>query len=60
MFILDAETEIILNYCIKNSFTLSFDSWSTDLKTVVTQLDSQVDIESAQKIKGPKNLIVAH
>ena len=39
--------------------TLSFDSLSTDRKTVDTQLEYQVDIGSAQNINNPKYLIVA-
>ena len=44
----------------KNSFTLSFDSWSADRKTVDTQLENQVDVGSAQNINSPKYLIVDH
>ena len=44
----------------KGSFTLSFDSWSTDRKTVDTQLEYQVDIRSAHAITSPKILILAH
>ena len=44
---------------IKNSFTLSFDSWRTDRKTLATQLEYQVDISSAKKLKSPNYLIVA-
>ena len=43
---------------IKNNFTLSFDSWSTDRKTVNTQLEYQVDIGTAQNINSSKYLIV--
>ena len=50
----------MFNDSIKNSFTLSFDSWSTDRKTVDTQLEYQVDIGSAQTINSSKYLIVAH
>ena len=55
----DAQTQIMFNDSNKNSFTLSFDSWSTDRETVDTQLDYQVDIGSAQKIISPKYLIAA-
>ena len=55
-----AETQTMFNDCIKNDFTLSFDAWSTDRKTVDTQLECQVDIESAQNIISPKYLIAAH
>ena len=44
---------------IKNSFTLLFDSWSTDRKTVDTLLEDQDDIRSVKK-NSPKYLIVAH
>ena len=33
-FIPDAETQVMFNDSIKNSFTLSFDSWVTDRKIV--------------------------
>ena len=44
---------------IENSYPLSFDSWSTDRKTVETQLESQFEIGSTQNFKNPKYLIVA-
>ena len=50
--------QILFNDYIENSFTFSFDSWSTERKTVDTQLDAQVDIGSAQNINSPKYLIV--
>ena len=50
--------QILFNDYIENSFTFSFDSWSTERKTVDTQLDSQVDIGSAQNINSPNYLIV--
>ena len=43
---------------IKNSSTLSFVSWSTDRKTVNTQLEYQVYIGTAQNINSSKYLIV--
>ena len=48
------------NDSIKNTFTLSFDSRSTDRKTVDTQLENQVDMGPAQKINSPKYLTVAN
>ena len=45
---------------MKNSFSSSLDSWSTDRKTVDTQLQYQVDIGIALNINSPKNLTVAH
>ena len=60
MFIPDAQTKIMFNDSIKHSFTLSFDSLSTDSKFVDTQLEYRVDIRSAQNLNSPKCLIVAH
>ena len=45
---------------LKNSFTLSFVSWSTDRKTVDTQLGYQIDKKIAQNINNPRYLIEAH
>ena len=59
MFIPYAQTQIMLNDSIKNSSTLSFDSWSTDRRTVDTQLECQVDKGNARNINSPKYLIVA-
>ena len=50
----------MFNDSIKNSFTLSFDSWTSDRKRVNTGLEFQVDIGSAQNVNSPKYLIVAH
>ena len=35
LFITDAQTQTMFNYSIKNSITLSFDSWSTDKKRLI-------------------------
>ena len=56
----NAGRQIMLVDSIKNSLTLSLDSWSTGGKTDGTHLQLQVDIGSAQKIISPKYLIVAH
>ena len=45
---------------IITTFTSSFDSWSTDQKTVDTQLEYQVDIGSAQNINSLKCIIVTY
>ena len=54
----NASTQILFKDSIENSFTLSFDSWSIDRKTIDTQLKYQVDIDSAQNINCPKYLVV--
>ena len=59
-FIPNAETQVMFDDSIKNSFTLSFDSWTTDRKIVNSGNQFQVDIGSAQNINSPKYLIVAH
>ena len=60
IFIPDAQTQVLFNDSIENSFTLSLDSWSTDRKTGSTQLEYQVDIGSAQFINSAEYLTVAH
>ena len=56
----DAEIHILFNDSNRKSFTLSFDSWSTDRQTVDTQLEYQVDNGSAQILNSLKYLLVAH
>ena len=50
----------MFKYSIKNSFTLSFDSWTSDRKNTNTELEHQVDIGNAHKINSPKYLLAAH
>ena len=45
---------------MKNSFTLSFDSWSTDRKFVDTQSEYKVDTGNAQNINSPNYLALTH
>ena len=59
IFFPDAPTQILFGDSNKNSFRLSFDSRSTDRKTVDTQLEYEIDIGSAQNFNSPKYLIVA-
>ena len=56
----DAQIQILFNDLFKRSFTLSFDSRSTDRKTVDTQLKYQVDIGSTENVNIRKYLIVIH
>ena len=60
IFIPDAQTQAKFNDSFKNNFTLSFDHWTSDRKTVDTQLGNQFDIGSAQNINSPKHLIAFH
>ena len=59
-FLPDTQTQLMFNDSIKNSFTLSFDSWTTERKIVNTGLEYQVDIGSSANINSSKYLIVAH
>ena len=59
-FIPDAQTQIMFNDSIKDGSTLSFDSWTSEKKTVDTQLEYQSDIGSAQNNNCPKFLIAIH
>ena len=50
----------MFNGSIKNSSTLSFESWYTEKRIVNDDLELQIDIGSAQNGKSPKYLLVAH
>ena len=59
-YLSDSGTKLIFNDPIKNSFTLSFDSWTTDSNVVDNGVEFQIDIGSAHKTVGPKNLTAAN
>ena len=50
----------MFNESVKSSFTLSFDSWTTDRPIVVTASDYQLSIVSSCVFNSPKILIQAH
>ena len=50
----------MFNESIKNSFSLSFDSRTTDRKTVNTDVEFQLDLGSASNINSRKYCIAAH
>ena len=54
------ETQVYFNEAISKTFTLSFESWTTDRKPVDTAREFQVDISSASNINSPLYLIAAH
>ena len=60
IFIPDAQTQAMFNDSIKDSLTLSYDHWTSDRRTVDTQLEYQVFIGNAQNINSPKYLIAVH
>ena len=55
-----AETQVNFKETISKTFTLSFESWTTDRKTVKTAKELQVDISSESKINSPLYLIAVH
>ena len=54
------ETQVIFNEAISQTFTLSYESWTTDRKPVDTAREFQVDISSASNINSPLYLLAAH
>ena len=54
------ETQVIFNEAISETFSLSFESWTTDRKPVDTAREFQIDISSASNIKSPLYLTAAH
>ena len=54
------ETQVNFNQAISQTFTLSFESWTTDRKLVDTGKEFQIDISSASNINSPLYLIAAH
>ena len=54
------ETQVYFNEAISKTFTLSYESWTTDRKPVDTARKFQVDISSASNINSPLYLIAAH
>ena len=54
------ETQVIFNEAISKTFTLSYESWTTDRKFVNAAKEFQVDISSASNINSPLYLVAAH
>ena len=54
------ETQVYFNEAISKTFTLSFESWTTDRKPVDTAREFQKDISSASNINSPLYFIAAH
>ena len=55
-----AETQVNFNQAYSESFTLSYEYWTTDRKPVDTVKKFQIDISSASNINSPLYLIAAH
>ena len=54
------ETQVFFNEAISQTFTLSYESGTTDRKPVDTAREFQRDISSASNINSPLYLIAAH
>ena len=54
------ETQVQFNEDISKTFTLSYESWTTDRKPVDTAKEFQIDISSASNINSPLYLVAAH
>ena len=48
------ETQVMFNESIKNIYTITYDSWSTERKLSTDGNELQVDIGSAQHVNSPK------
>ena len=53
------ETQVYFNEAISKTFTLSYESWTTDRKPVDAAREIQIDISSASNINSPLDLIAA-
>ena len=54
------ETQVIFNEAISKTFTLSYESWTTDRKLVNAAKKFQIDISSASNINSPLYLLATH
>ena len=55
-----AETQVNFNQAYSDSFTLSYEYWTTDRKPVDTVKKFQIDISSASNNNSPLYIIAAH
>ena len=54
------ETQVVFNEAISKTFTLSYETWTTNRKPLETAKEFQVDISSASTKNSPLYLIAAH
>ena len=54
------ETQVYFIEAISKTFTLSYESWTTDRKPINTAKEFQLDLSSASNINSPLYLIAAH
>ena len=55
-----AETQVFFNEAFSITFSIPYQSWTTDRKPVDTAKEFQVDISSASNINSPLYLVAAH
>ena len=60
LYVTDPETKAVFSESIKSSFTLMFDSMTTDRQVIDSTLYYEVDIRSSKDITSPKYLFAAH
>ena len=60
VYIPNPATQTMFHESIKISFTLTFDSWTTDRRTIITSLDDQLDIASSFDNISSEYLFVGH
>ena len=53
------ETQVIFNEATQNTYKISSDEYSTE-RRIISDMITQLDIGSSQKVKNPKYLIGAH
>ena len=59
-FVPRPDTQVFFDEYVKNRFTLSFASWTTDRRINSTGSEYQFDIELSVKINSLKFLLAAH
>ena len=53
------ETQVLFNEATQNDYKRTFDEWYTE-RRIISDTIIQLDIETSQRVKSPKNLIGAH
>ena len=53
------ETQVMFNEATQNNYDISYDEWYTE-RRVISDMITQLDIGSSQKVNSPKSLFGAH
>ena len=54
------QKQIFFNGAVTKTFTLSYESWTTDRKPIDTAREFQIHISSASNINSPLHLLAGH